>query len=166
MKKTVRYLTFSAVLAALSCVSCLLLGFPIAYGYVNPSDVFTLLAGFLLPMPYGIAAAALGGAIADLLLGYVYYAPATFVIKGVMALIAYLLVGRRLARKKKAMLWAFLAAGIASVWLALGYFAFEAVLYGFFAALPQVLLNLLQGVICSAAAIAVLSILHKRHIRT
>ena len=163
MKNHVRSLVFAAVMAALSCASCLLLGFPIAYGYVNPSDVFTLLAGFFLPMPYGIAAAALGGALADLLLGYVIYAPATFVIKGLMAMLAYLIVGRRLARKKPCFLRAVLAAVLASILLALGYFAFEAVLYGFFAALPQVLMNLLQGLICSAAAVAVLSIIEKRH---
>lgn len=49
-----------------------------------------LLCGWLLGPIYGTIAAGLGPALADIFSGYVVYAPATFVIKALMALVAYL----------------------------------------------------------------------------
>ena len=54
-------------------------------GYVNLGDGIVLLSAWVLPLPYGIVAAGLGSALADLFSGYTVYAPATFVIKALMA---------------------------------------------------------------------------------
>ena len=50
-------------------------------GYINLGDGIVLLAAWVLPLPYGLVAAGLGSALADLFSGYVVYAPATFAIK-------------------------------------------------------------------------------------
>jgi len=58
-------------------------------GYINLGDGIVLIASWILPLPYGLIAAGLGSALADLFSGYVVYAPATFIIKALMAVVAY-----------------------------------------------------------------------------
>ena len=85
-----------------------------------------------------MAAAAIGSMLADLLLGSALYAPATFVIKGVMALLAV-----KLAGKVKAMIPRFLICGGAMV---LGYFLYECLIYGASTAVISIPANLMQAV--------------------
>ena len=88
MKHT-KKLTLCAAFAALCCV-CTMFSIPItANGYIHPGDSIVLLSAYLLGPLAGGAAAGIGSACADLLLGYAYYAPATFIIKGLMAVVAY-----------------------------------------------------------------------------
>ena len=64
-------------------------------------DALVLMSAFLLGPVYGTAAAGIGSALADLLTGYAYYAPGTLIIKGGIALIAYLVltgIDRKLAK--------------------------------------------------------------------
>lgn len=85
-----KHLSFTAVLAALCCVSTVFFVVPLpASGYFNMGDVFVLLSGWLLGPLYGAAAAGLGTMLADVVGGYASYAPATLVIKAVMAVAAY-----------------------------------------------------------------------------
>ena len=153
--KTIRKLVLSAMFAALSCAATMVIQIPIATGYLNFGDSLCLLAGWILGPWYGFAAAGLGSALADLLAGYGAYVPVTFVIKGLVALIAALLL--RLVRK----------AGMPAVWqlalsalpaeaaMVLGYFSFETlVLSETAAAATAVPNNLLQ-----AAAGIVLAVL-------
>lgn len=73
-----KHLSFTAVLAALCCVSTVFFVVPLpASGYFNMGDVFVLLSGWLLGPLYGAAAAGLGTMLADVVGGYASYAPAT-----------------------------------------------------------------------------------------
>lgn len=83
-------LVLAALFAALSCVATMLIHVPLpaTNGYINLGDGMVLLGGFLLGPLYGFAAGGLGSMLADLLLGYAAFAPGTFVIKGLSALIA------------------------------------------------------------------------------
>lgn len=137
--------------AALSCAATMVIQIPIATGYLNFGDSLCLLAGWILGPWYGFAAAGLGSALADLLAGYGAYVPATFVIKGLVALIAALLL--RLVRK----------AGMPAVWqlalsalpaeaaMVLGYFSFETLVLGetaaAAAAVPNNLLQAAAGIV-------------------
>ena len=56
-------------------------------GYVHLGDAMIFLSVLILGRKNGAAAAAFGSALADLLGGYVAFAPWTFVIKGLMALV-------------------------------------------------------------------------------
>ncbi len=149
--KTIRKLVLSAMFAALSCAATMVIQIPIATGYLNFGDGLCLLAGWILGPWYGFAAAGLGSALADLLAGYGAYVPATFVIKGLVALIAALLL--RLVRKEgMPAVWQLaLSALPAEAAMVLGYFAFETLVLGeaaaAAAAVPNNLLQAAAGIV-------------------
>ena len=137
----------AALFAALACVATMVIKIPSPKGYVNLGDSIVLLSGWMLSPLYGFFAAAIGSMLADLLLGFGVYAPVTFVIKGVMALTAFFFA-KRLKRRIGIFASRVIGAVIAEVIMVLGYFVFEAVIYGGFAAAAVSLtFNGLQGVI-------------------
>lgn len=81
-------LTTSALFAALVCITTAYI-FHIPFGanggYIHLGDTLIYLAASLLPTPYAVLAAGIGGAMADLLTAPVW-APATFIIKMLIAL--------------------------------------------------------------------------------
>ena len=90
-------------------------------------------------------AAGLGSALADLFSGYVVYAPITFVIKGLMALVAF--YGFKLLHKKLSSLTSRIFSGIAAeAVMILGYFVFEGFLYGFAPSAINIPANSVQGI--------------------
>lgn len=94
---------------------------------------------------YGFLAAGLGSALADVFSGYVTYAPATFIIKGLMALIAF--YGFKLLNKKIGNLPSRIISGIvAEIVMILGYFVFEGFLYGFIPSAVNIPANGVQGI--------------------
>ena len=144
--------------AALVCVATMLIKIPSPLkGYINLGDGIVLLAAWILPMPYGIAAAGLGSALADLFSGYVAYAPATFVIKALMAVMAYFCY-KLFAKKLNSTLSRIFSAILAETVMILGYFLFEGILYGFLPSLVNIPANAVQavaGIIIGAALITV-----------
>jgi len=89
-KNKTRTISYAALFAALTCVSTMVIQIPTPQGgYVNPGDCFVLLSGYMLSPFYAASAAGIGSMLADLLSGYAFYAPATFVIKASMALCAH-----------------------------------------------------------------------------
>ncbi len=81
-------LVLAAVFAAAIAVTTayiLHIPIPLTTGYVHIGDALIYLAACLLPMPWAMAAGAVGGALADLLTAPMW-APATFVIKAVICL--------------------------------------------------------------------------------
>lgn len=90
--KKLRALIFSAFMAALACVATMIIQIPSPMnGYVNLGDGVVLLSAWMLSPAYAAAASGLGSALADILTGYAYYAPCTFIAKGATALVAALL---------------------------------------------------------------------------
>lgn len=55
-------------------------------GYVHVGDFIIYLAAVVLPMPYAVAAAAIGGGLADLLGGYAHYIIPTMIVKALITL--------------------------------------------------------------------------------
>ena len=113
-------------------------------GYVNLGDCVILLCGWLLSPASAFIASGLGSALADLFSGYVIYAPATFIIKGLMAIIfSY---GIKLFSSKIGNTITPIISGIASeIWMIVGYYVFEGFLYGFAASLVNIPANGFQG---------------------
>ncbi len=149
-KKTQNNITqqivISALLAALTCVATMIIKIPSPlHGYINLGDCVVLLSAFLLPSGYAFLSAAIGSALADLFSGYVVYAPATFVIKGLMVLVAYF-VYKLLARKMPLGVARLIGGGLAEVFMILGYFVFEGLLYGFAPSVVNIPANAVQGV--------------------
>lgn len=149
MDARIRNLVMSAVFAALICVSTFVIKIPSPIqGYINLGDCFVLLAAWMLTRKLGALSAAVGSALADLIAGYAIFAPATFVIKGFMALAAYHCF--RAVKKKNAKInaAAITSAIAAECVMILGYLIYESFLYGFSAALAEVPFNAIQGAVC------------------
>ena len=145
MNTTKRIVTAS-LLAALVCVATMIIKIPSPLkGYLNLGDCIVLLAGWSLSPLYGFLAAGIGSALADIFSGYIVYAPATFVIKGLMAIIAYF--GFHLLHKRLGnFISRILSGSISEIIMVLGYFIFEGFLYGFISSLVNIPANAVQGV--------------------
>ena len=155
-------LTFTAVFAALCFIGTFIITIPLPNGYFNVGDVFVLLSGWLLGPIYGAIAAAVGSAIADLLSGFAIYAPATFIIKGLDAAIAWLLWKTvKLVWKKQSLdaLCRVISAVAAETVMVFGYFVFECALYSFAGGAAALLGNAMQGALCTVCAVLLISAL-------
>ena len=115
------------MMAALTYIATMVIQIPSPMnGYVNLGDCFVLLSGWLLGPWYGGAAAGIGSMLTDLLSGYGYYAPGTFVIKGLDALVAALLF-RAMGRTSTA---ALVSGLVGETIMVAGYFGYAALLLG------------------------------------
>ena len=103
--ETIRKLVLSAMFAALCCVATMIVQIPTVAGYTNLGECMCLLAGLVLGPWYGLFAAGIGSGLADLLAGYAHYVPGTFLIKGLVALIAALLLRPLLKKGEKIPFW-------------------------------------------------------------
>ncbi len=146
MKTKTQKLVMAALLTALCCVATMIIKIPSPLkGYLNLGDGVVLLSGWLLSPFYGFLAAGLGSALADLFSGYVAYAVATFIIKGLMALIAC--YGFKLLRNKIGNLPSRIISGIAAeIIMIFGYYIFEGFLYGFIPSIVNMPANIIQGI--------------------
>ena len=150
---------FAALFAALTFVATayLQIPIPVGAGYVHLGDTFVLLAALMLPLPYAIAASAVGAALADVVAAYFVYAPATAVVKALMVVAVWLV-----CRKKRCWWTEVLSFVGATAVLALGYFVYEIPLYGTPTAVADLPFNLLQGAVCSVVAFALYKLIGER----
>ena len=164
MNTRTKKIVMAAMLAALACVATMIIKIPSPLkGYLNLGDSIVLVAGWMLSPMYGFLAAGLGSALADLFSGYVTYAPATFVIKGLMALIAF--YGYKLLHNKIGNLPSRIITGIlAEIMMILGYFAFEGFLYGFVPSLVNIPANGVQGIAGLIIGVILIKIFEKTKI--
>ena len=83
-----RYLTMAALMAALiTTMTAYICHIPVGVngGYIHFGDSLIYLAAVLLPRPYALAAAAIGGGLADILTAPIW-TPATVIIKMLIVL--------------------------------------------------------------------------------
>ena len=156
-KKTLK-LVMAALLAAMTCVATMVIKIPLTAtgGYINLGDCIVLLSGILLGPLYGGLAAGIGSALADLFSGYVAFLPATFLIKGFMAVIVGLLVKN--LSKNNAVKTA-IAGALAECFMIAGYFFFEAVVMGFgLGAAASIPGNAIQGIVGLILAMLLVSV--------
>lgn len=95
---------------------------------------------WILCCPLGIPAAAVGSVLSDLIGGYMVYVLPTFLIKGLVALVAW-----KLCRKDQPLL-ALLSFLLAEAVMVLGYFLLEWALYGVASAAAAIGPNVVQGI--------------------
>ncbi len=164
MKTKTQKIVMAAMLAALVCVATMIVKIPSPLkGYLNLGDCVVLLSGWILSPVYGFLAAGIGSALADLFSGYVTYAPATFLIKGIMALIAYF--GFAWFQKGLPALPSRIISGVlAEAFMVLGYLLFEGVLYGFAPSLVNIPANAIQGLAGLILGIVLIKIFEKSKI--
>jgi len=145
MKTKIQKIVMASLLAALCCVATMIIKIPSPLkGYLNLGDCVVLLSGWLLPPVYGFAAAGIGSALADIFSGYIVYAPATFVIKGSMAIIAHFCF-KGMQNKLGNTPSRLIGGALAEMEMVLGYFIFEGFIYGFLPSMVNIPANGVQG---------------------
>lgn len=164
MNAKTKQLATASLIAALVCVATMVIKIPSPLkGYINLGDCVVLLAGWVLSPAYAFLAAGIGSALADLFSGYLVYAPATFIIKGLMALIA--LYGFKLLNKKFGNIVCRITSGIvAEIIMVLGYYIFEGFMYGFGPSAVNIPANSIQGVAGIIIGVMLIKIFEKSKI--
>ena len=157
MKVKSRKLVLAALFAALNCMMTMIIQIPAPTGYVNLGDCAVLLGAWVLGPVWGGGAAALGSTMADLLGGWAVYAPATFVVKLLMAAAAAYIL--RAVKGHKGL---FLGAVAAELLMAGGYFLYESLVLALGSgAVASVPFNLTQGLVNVVAGVAVTLLLDR-----
>lgn len=155
-RKSVLNIAYTAVFAAIIMLATQIkISTGMGEGYIHIGDSMIYLAACALPLPYGLLAAALGGACADLLAGYAVWTIPTAVIKALTAL-PFALASKKsnkLLNKKTAFMT--IPSGIVTV---VGYFIAESILYSVESATLSILGSFIQAVggaiiyyLCAAA---------------
>ena len=157
MKTNVKDMVRASLMTALACVATMVIRVPSPlHGYINLGDVVVLLCGWYLSPSLAFFAAGAGSGLADLFAGYVAYVPATFIIKGVMAVIAYFVF-----KKVRSTGGALVGGLLAEIIMVAGYLGFESLLYGFVPSLANVPANCIQGIFCLVTALFLQKIFDK-----
>ena len=153
-------MTRYAVLIALTTVMTMVIHIPTpgTKGYLNLGDMVVFLAAMLLGKKGGFIVGGLGSALADILLGYTYYAPITFAVKGLEGLFAGALLDTKIGEKAP-----IIPTAIGGLWMAFGYFIAESFIlnYGVEASSASMPGNIVQGLFDAVAAVALSTALKK-----
>lgn len=127
-----------------------------AGGYVHIGDAFIYIAASVLPMPFAIAAAGIGGFLADSLTGFLIWAPGTLIIKAAIASCFSSKSSRILCRRN-----IIAAVGACAVTIA-GYYLYEALFISDFSvSLASVPFNAIQGAASAALFVLIALVLDK-----
>ncbi len=162
MKNKTKKIVLSSLLAALVCVATMLIKVPSPLkGYVNLGDCVVLLSGWVLSPVFAFLTAGVGSALADIFSGYIVYAPVTFLIKGIMALICCFAVK---AIKKKPLAVQIASGIIAEIVMIGGYYIFEGFMYGFVASAVNIPANAVQGAFGIVLGVMLMKVFEKSDI--
>ena len=149
-KQSVKKITFTALFAALIAVMTAFIKMPtgINEGYLHFGDSMIYLAGCLLG-PWAALAAAIGGALADILAGAAVWAPATAIIKALNA-VPFIVASHFYFKKKgkqKIVNWYTVPMVIVSGLITIfGYLLAEGLMYSFPSAWTSVPFSIVQAV--------------------
>ena len=162
--KKIQKIVFASMFAALVCVATMIIKLPSPLGgYVNIGDCIVLLCGWTLSPVYAFLAAAIGSALADIFSSYAIYAPATFLIKGLMALLAWFLFNV-LSKRVKPFPSRLIGGICAEVVMIGGYLVFESFIYGFEPSLVNVPANAIQAVAGLAVGMILITVFDKQNL--
>lgn len=149
-KQSVKKITFTALFAALIAVMTAFIKMPtgINEGYLHFGDSMIYLAGCLLG-PWAALAAAIGGALADILAGAAVWAPATAIIKALNA-VPFIVASHIYFKnkgKQKIVNWYTVPMVIVSGLITIfGYLLAEGLMYSFPSAWTSVPFSIIQAV--------------------
>ncbi len=163
-KTNILKLCFAAMFAALICIGTVLIVIPVmGGGFVNFGDCFILVAAWTLGPYYGFAAGAIGSALADLFAGYAMYAPATFAIKGLIALTAAFAAQAVSAKSGNKKLGYIIGAVLGELVMIGGYYLYNATVmgYGFIGAALTLHYDAIQATAGAAMGCLLIAILEK-----
>lgn len=143
----IQKLTIAALFAALTCVATMIIKIPTpgTGGYIHPGDALVILCGIFLGPIYGGLAAGLGSALADLLGGYFIYAPITFIIKCLVAVIVFIVYHKLSVIIKPSVIRCIICGVFSTSIVVSGYFLYEFFISGTGGAIASVPANIIQG---------------------
>lgn len=150
--KQLIYVVMAALFAAIiTVVTAYVLHIPTGNGYIHLGDSFIFLAASLLPLPYAIAAAAVGAGLADALTAPIWVI-ATVIIKSLIVLPFTSKKDKIInARNLIALIPALIPALIVTC---VGYYLADRILFGAWGAFAAVIPNVIQ--VAANAAIYVI----------
>lgn len=164
MRQRINTIVLASMLASLVCAATIVVKIPTPLnGYMNLGDCIVLVAGWFLSPVYAFLAAGIGSALADIFSGYTVYAPATFVIKGLMAVLAGCIF-RALKGKVKELPARSISGLLSAVFMVAGYYVFEGFIYGFIPSFANVPANAIQGAAGVLLGLPVAKLFNKRAI--
>jgi uncharacterized repeat protein (TIGR04002 family) len=125
MNKSIKLLIISALFTAITAIFILFVRIPVVVsgGIIHVGDSIIYLAACILPFPYALIAAGIGGAMANVLGGHLMFAPFTMIIKALITL-PYSAKSEKILTKRNALM--VLPAGCITV---AGYFVAVWVLF-------------------------------------
>ncbi len=86
MNSNIKKMSLSAMFAAMIFVLTMFVKVPVASGYVHFGDALVYICAAIIGGPWAVLAAAIGEGLADIAGGFVAYAPATLIIKALIAI--------------------------------------------------------------------------------
>ena len=153
-------LALAGILAALVAVATTIIRVPTPAtgGYLNFGDTMVMFSAMVFGPVVGVFAGGVGSALGDITGGYPGWAPITLVVKGLEGL----LVGY-IAMKNDSTGNLIVAGVIGGTAMVLGYFTFEAYMFGVPAALTEVPVNTLQAVTGVLVGTGLAKVVKKRY---
>ena len=138
-EKTNKIILAGLMMAMITVVTMIIpIPIPFTTGYVNLGDAIIFLSVLILGWKYGAIAAGVGSALADIFVGATIWAPWTLCIKGGMAIIMGLFIAKTLHGNGKQFfgipVYQQLGMALAGVFMVIGYYIAEGVIYGNFLA--------------------------------
>ena len=158
--KRLSYLSLAIVLV---CLATMMIQVPIpaTKGFLNLGDSLVITLAIVFGARFGFWAGALGSALADILTGYLHWAPWTFIIKGLEGLIVGAIASKSFREKNSINYKTGLGVFAGSMFMAFGYLIAGAVMYGWAASWIDMPANLVQGIGSAVVSIPVLYALRK-----
>lgn len=144
-----------AIMTALTTIATLVLAipYPVTNGYFNLGDTIVMLGGLLLGPIGGFFVGGIGSALADMIVAPIY-APITLIVKGFEGMAVGYFCSKTL--KTRISKWDFIGVLMGSLIMLVGYLIGEILLWGFGAALAELIaVNLAQVAAGSIVALLV-----------
>ena len=159
----IRLLTLTGMLTALTTVATIVIQIPTpTKGYVNLGDTVVNLSAWILGGVYGGAVGGIGSALADIITGYAVYAPATLIIKFLMAFVCFK-VYNVCQKKLNSLVSRIVSVIISEVIMIVGYAIFAGILYGSVkTALLGIPENAVQGIMGATFSVILYECIIKR----
>jgi uncharacterized membrane protein len=130
------------IFSTLICILTIIISVPIpaTQGYINIGDAGVMFTALLFGPIIGGIAGGVGSSLADIILGYTIYAPATLIIKGLEGFIVGLIANpkRQISRINSRDIISVIAGGSFMVY---GYFLYEIFIWGVIGAVYELFFN-------------------------
>jgi len=160
MSKT-RLIAISGLFAASITLFIVVFRLPMGIqgGMIHIGDAIIYIAAVLLPKPYALVAAAIGGGMANLVTGTLVWAPATIIIKPLIAL-SFTSQGKILRGRNIVALF------IGAVITIIGYYLYAVFVFGSWQApLPDMMGNLVQSTASAIAFVIIATAIEKTKLK-